>query len=73
MESWFSMRLSFLSFVINMGAILYCILSDNGNGSLAGLLLTYSLSVNSDLVDTIFAYASLETKMIAIERVTKFT
>lgn len=56
-----------------MGAILYCILSDNGNGSLAGLLLTYSLSVNSDLVDTIFAYAYLETKMIAIERVTKFT
>lgn len=59
LESWFSLRLAMLSFVINMGAIAYSIFNDNGNGSLAGLLLAYSLSINQNLVDTIFAYAYL--------------
>lgn len=62
-----------LSFIVNMSAIGYCIISDNGNGSLAGLLLAYSLSINQDLVDAVFSYAYLETKMISIERVMNFT
>ena len=69
MSSWFSMRLSMFSFMINMTAIGYSILSNNQNASLLGLLLTYSLNINEDIIWLIFNYAYLEMKMISVERV----
>ena len=72
MESWFALRLSLLSFVINMTALGYSILSGNENGSLAGLLLTYSGMLNDDIIGFAFSYAYVELKMISIERVNTF-
>ena len=56
-----------------MSAIAFCLLSNDENGALAGLLLTYSLTINDDMINAIFSYAYVETKMIAIERVSAFT
>jgi hypothetical protein len=55
-----------------MTAIGYCMLSDNENPSLAGLLLTYSLTLSDDIIDTIFSFTYLETKMVSVERVKSF-
>ena len=56
-----------------MSALAFCLFSSEENAALAGLLLTYSMNINDDLISTIFSYAYLETKMIAIERVSTFT
>lgn len=72
MESWFALRLALLSFIINMTALGYSILSGNENGSLAGLLLTYSSLLNDDIIGFAFSYAYVELKMISIERVNTF-
>ena len=72
MESWFSQRLGLLSFLINMSALAFCILS-NENASLAGLLLTYAGLLSDDVVNFSFTYASLEVRMISVERVLTFT
>jgi hypothetical protein len=55
-----------------MTAIGYCMLSDNENPSLAGLLLAYSLTLSDDIIDTIFSFTYLETKMVSVERVKSF-
>lgn len=73
LENWFAFRLSLLSCIVNMSAIGYGIFSDNDNGSLVGLLLAYSIGLDQDLINAIFTYAYLETKMISIERVLQFT
>lgn len=56
-----------------MSAMAFCILGHSGSASLAGLLLTYSMSINEDIINSTFSYAQMETKMIAIERVSAFT
>lgn len=73
MENWLSFRLSLVSFLVNMTAIAYGIFSSNENGPLVGLLLAYSLSIDQDLLNMIFSYTFLETKMIALERALQFT
>lgn len=73
LENWFAFRLSLLSCIVNMSAIGYGIFSDNDNGSLVGLLLAYSIGLDQDLINAVFTYAFLETKMISIERVLQFT
>jgi|JI10StandDraft_1071094.scaffolds.fasta_scaffold580246_2 hypothetical protein len=59
MESWFALRLTFLSFLINMTAIGYCILSNGESASIVGLLLTYSTVLSDDIINVAFSYASL--------------
>lgn len=61
-----------MSYCINMSAIGYCILSSNENPSLAGLLLTYALTLNEDITGFIFSLAGVETKMVGFERVCSF-
>lgn len=39
---------------------------------MAGLLLAYSFSIDSNVTSVIYSLASLETKMISVERVTNF-
>ena len=73
LESWFSMRLAMLTFFINMSAIGYSILSNNQNAALLGLLLTYAMNLNEDIINSIFSYAYMETKMVSVERVLNFT
>lgn len=59
MESWFALRLTFLSFFVNMSAIAFCILSGEETASVAGLLLTYSTILSEDIISVAFAYATL--------------
>jgi len=55
-----------------MSAIGYCIFSSNENPSLAGLLLTYALTLSDDIIDSIFSFTNLENRMISVERVSNF-
>jgi hypothetical protein len=44
--------------------------SSNENSSLAGLLLTYALTLSDDIIDTMFALTSVETRYIVGRRET---
>ena len=55
-----------------MSAVGYCLLSSNNNASLAGLLMTYALSLSDDILFLTFTYAYFETKIISLERVYTF-
>lgn len=55
-----------------MSAIGYCMFSSNENPSLAGLLLTYALTLADDIIDTMFSFTSLENRMVSVERVSDF-
>jgi hypothetical protein len=57
MESWFGLRLSIFSFAINMTALAYTIFNYSSNGSLVGLLLTYSGTLNDDIISFVMALA----------------
>ena len=59
MESWFALRLTFLSFLINMTAIGFCIIGGNESASIVGLLLTYSTVLGDHIINVAFTYASL--------------
>lgn len=76
MESWFSQRLAWMSYFINITAIGYCIIASNYtnwiSGSMAGLLLAYAFSIDGNVIGLTYGLATLETKMISIERVTNF-
>ncbi len=56
-----------------MSAIAFCILSGEETASVAGLLLTYSTILSEDIISVAFAYATLELKMVSVERVSAFT
>jgi hypothetical protein len=66
MDSWFSINLTYLSFFINMGSIGYCLLSDNTNASLAGLLMSYAINLSSDIINTTNNISSFEGKSISL-------
>ena len=66
------MSLTYLAFLINMTAVGYCILSSNGNASLAGLLMNYALNASSDIIYTILSAAYFETKIVSLERIYTF-
>lgn len=66
LECWFSLSLTYLSFIVNMSAIGYCILSSNENASLAGLLMNYALSLSSDIIGFIMSIATFETKIVCL-------
>ena len=72
LESWFVQRLSLITFTVNMTAIGYCMFSENNNPSLAGLLLSYALTLADDIIDTMFSFTSLEARMVSVERISNF-
>lgn len=59
MESWLSLRLALASFLINISALAYSIFFNDGNASLIGLLLTYSVRLNDDIIGLAFGYSAL--------------
>jgi len=73
MSSWFSVNLTYVSFMINMASIGYCLLSANSNPALAGLLMTYALTLSSDITKTTDRITLFESKLISLERVFSFT
>jgi ABC-type multidrug transport system fused ATPase/permease subunit len=72
LEGWFAQRLSLLSFAVNMAAIAFCLLNDNSKSSLVGLLMTYALTLNEDILNFMFCYAYVETSMVSYERILNF-
>lgn len=61
-----------MSYIINISAIGYCLLSDQSNGALAGLLLAYAFTIDGNVTNLIYSLSNLETKMISVERISKF-
>jgi ABC-type multidrug transport system fused ATPase/permease subunit len=72
-ESWFSINLTYLSFFINMVSVGYCILSDNPNASLAGLLMNYAITLSSTIRSFTNDATVFESKVVALERIYAFT
>ena len=72
MESWFSLNLTYLSFFINMASIGYCLLSDNTNASLAGLLMNYAINLSNDIIVFTNSVTQFESKIISLERIYSF-
>lgn len=76
MECWFAQRLAWMSYLINIAAIGYCIIASNYtnsiSGSMAGLLLAYALNLDESVINVTYSMASLENRMISVERVTNF-
>lgn len=70
--SWFSVRLTILSFTVNLFAIGFCLLGSTTDPSLAGLLLAYALNLSDDIISLTFSWANLETRMISVERIFNF-
>jgi len=66
MNSWFSVNLTYVSFMINMASIGYCLLSANSNPALAGLLMTYALTLSSDITKTTDRITLFESKLISL-------
>ncbi|CAD8100453.1 unnamed protein product [Paramecium primaurelia] len=69
---WFNQILGFLSLIVNMFAIIYCILFSD-NAPFAGLILTYvsNLDINTQqMIDTL---GLIENNMISFERCLDFT
>ena len=73
MESWFSINLTYLSFFVNMASVGYCILSDNPNASLAGLLMNYAINLSSDIINFTNYVSIFQSKVISLERIFNFT
>jgi hypothetical protein len=71
MECWFFQRLAWLSYLISITAIAYSLIKQNANGAMAGLLLSYALTLDKHMI-LIYAVANLEGKMVSVERVANF-
>lgn len=63
MECWFAQRLAWMSYLINIVAIGYCIIASNYtnwiSGSMAGLLLAYALSLDESVISVTYSLADL--------------
>lgn len=55
-----------------MTAIGYCILSDNEDSSLTGLLLAYAMTLGDDMISVTFSFSSFQAKFISVERVNSY-
>ena len=65
------MMLSFLSFMINMPAIAYCMFLGD-NASLIGLLMVHALNLSEGIVGFTLEEAEFETQLVSIERLYRF-
>jgi ATP-binding cassette subfamily C (CFTR/MRP) protein 1 len=66
LENWFCNVLGFMSYLINMPCIGYCMLSNNTNPSLMGLLMVYALSLSDCMVSMTLSSAYFETKLVSL-------
>ena len=73
MESWFSVNLTYLSFIINMASVGYCIFTDNTDAALAGLLMNYAVNLSSDIISVTNNIAIFQAKVISLERIYSVT
>jgi ABC-type multidrug transport system fused ATPase/permease subunit len=72
MENWFEQRLAWMSFLINITAIGYCILAGGSSGAMAGLLLAYSFTLDEYVIKVTYVLSIFRNKMISVERISNF-
>jgi hypothetical protein len=72
LENWFALHLAFLSFLVNMPCIAFCMFNNTSNPSLVGLLMVYALSLSDDIIGLVLSLTDFETKLVSLERIYKF-
>ena len=55
-----------------MASIGYCLLSDNTNASLAGLLMNYAINLSSDIIIFTNSVTQFESRIVSLERIYSF-
>ena len=58
-SSWFSIRLTVLSFIVNMSAVGYSLFAKDVTPALIGLLLTYSVTLNDSVIGMVMCLAGV--------------
>jgi hypothetical protein len=72
LSNWFCNVLGFLSFLVNMPCIAYCMLGNSSNPALMGLLMVYALSLSDCMISLTLSSANFETKLVSLERIYTF-
>lgn len=75
--AWLKVRLQFMGSLVVLGVAVSALVihSWNPDSSLAGMLglsLLYALDLTSHLSDSVFAFTTAETSLVAVERLSKF-
>jgi len=76
LQGWFNFRINMASFLIVAPTIAAAILYSRGsasNNGLIGLLITYLLDLNNNLIQVLQSFSSFETQLISFERCKAFT
>jgi len=74
LQGWFSFRINMASFVIIGPTIAAAILFSKGsNNGLIGLLITYLLDLNNNLIQVLQTFSNFESNLISFERCKAFT
>lgn len=60
MQLFFSQILSYMSLIINICAICFCLFTESGNPSKTGLLLSYAFMIDSDVREMVETFSKLE-------------
>ncbi|CAK90929.1 unnamed protein product (macronuclear) [Paramecium tetraurelia] len=70
--TWFSMNLTFTSFIVNISAIGFVLFFGSENPALAGLLMTVATVIDNSLQSAINSITQAETQFISFERCLAF-
>ncbi|CAD8149098.1 unnamed protein product [Paramecium pentaurelia] len=70
--TWFSMNLTFTSFIVNISAIAFVLFFGSENPALAGLLMTVATVIDNSLQSAINSITQAETQFISFERCLAF-
>ncbi|CAD8048099.1 unnamed protein product [Paramecium sonneborni] len=70
--TWFSMNLTFTSFIVNISAIAFVLFFGSDNPALAGLLMTVATVIDNSLQSAINSITQAETQFISFERCLAF-
>lgn len=71
LTSWFILVLVYMTYLINMFSIGFCMFGPNINPSYIGLLLSYILNFNDELFQFVIDETDFETQLISLERLYK--
>ena len=72
MNMWFWMRIGYLTFLINLPCIAFCMFNSASNPAIMGLLMVYALSLSDHITGTTFCFSDMENKCISLERIYNF-
>lgn len=73
MMNWFTLRMGFLSCVVNLFTIAYVIFNPSSNAGLMALLFQYSVQLDTDFQNMILNMIYFEAGFISYERCNHYT